>query len=91
MMERQVSMDDESTALYEIRLQGASAATLREQFPTATVLATRTETVLLRQVEQPGELDELIAELFSVGLVLTEVQELPLRRSSTTPEDQEGT
>lgn len=65
---------DEPTAVYEIRLQGTLAESLRRQFPTAEVLTTRTETVLYRQVERPAELDALIARLLSLGLVLTEVQ-----------------
>lgn len=85
-------MDDELTAVYEIRLQGASAAKLRRQFPTARVMTTRAETVLFREVERPAELDDLIAQLLALGLVLTEVQQVAQpSASAATPEEQEGT
>jgi len=80
MTERQVSSDhdDEPMAIYEIRLQGAAPAPLRRQFPSATVFTRRTETVLFHRVDEPAQLDELIEQLLSMGLVLTEVHELPL-------------
>ncbi len=78
MTERLVSKDDEPTAAYEIRLRGAAPESLRRQFPTAAVLTARTETVLFRRVEEPEELDALIAQLLSLGLVLTEVHEMQL-------------
>ena len=85
-------LDSEESAVYEIRLQGTSAATLRRQFPTATVLTTPTETVLFRQVEDPSELDALIARLMSMGLVLTEVHEVSLSNGpGPAREDQGGT
>jgi hypothetical protein len=62
--------------VYEVRLRGTSPEPLRRQFPSATVTTTRTETVLLREVEKPGELDVLIDRLLSMGLVLTEVHRL---------------
>jgi hypothetical protein len=76
--------EDEPTAVYEIRLQATSPEPLRRQFPTATVITTRTETVLFRRVEKPAELDALIAEVLSMGLVLTEVHELVSPSSSST-------
>jgi hypothetical protein len=82
MTKRQVSSDDEPTAIYEIRFQGASPEPLRRQFPTATVFTTRTETVLFRRVDEPAELDALIEHLLSMGLVLTTVHELRLPHSS---------
>jgi hypothetical protein len=78
MAELSRSTDEEETAVYEIRLQGAPPEPLRRQFPTATVITTRTETVLFRRVEEPADLDLLIEELLSMGLVLTEVHELLL-------------
>jgi hypothetical protein len=83
MTERPVSEHDEPKAVYEIRLQGAPPDSLRRQFPTAAVLTTRTETVLFRQVEEPAELDVLIAHLLSLGLVLTEVHEIQLGSPTT--------
>ena len=83
MVEGQEWADREPTALYEIRLQGASPEPLQREFPTATVSTTRTETVLFRRVEKPAELDELIDQLLSRGVVLTEVHEVrsPLVRT----------
>jgi hypothetical protein len=78
MTDALASTGDEPTAVYEIRLRGGSAEPLRRRFPSATVLTTRTETVLFRRVEEPSELDELIENLLSMGLVLTEVHELLL-------------
>ena len=78
MTKRQVSEYDEPTAVYEIRLQGAPSQSLRRRFPTAAVLTTRTETVLFRRVEDPVELDALIAHLLSLGLVINEVHEMQL-------------
>ncbi len=87
MMEGQ-SRPDEPTATYEIRLRGTSAEPLHKQFPAATVFTTRTETVLFRSVEQPAELDALIEQLLSLGLVLTEVHELRLPQTSVVESDQ---
>src|SRR4051794_37840583 len=70
------SPDPEPVATYEIRLRGTHVAQLKEQFPSAALLTTRTETVLFRSVEGPEELDALVAELLSMGLVLTEIREL---------------
>jgi hypothetical protein len=78
MTDAEVSVDEEPTAVYEIRLRGVAPEPLRERFPTATVITTRTETVLFRQVEEPAELDDLIEKLVAMGLVLTEVHELLL-------------
>jgi hypothetical protein len=69
---------DEPTAVYEIRLRGAHADSIRRQFPNASVVSTRTETILIRRVEDPAELDELLEHLLSLGAVLTEVHEVPL-------------
>jgi hypothetical protein len=75
MTEHLVSSDAEAIAVYEIRLRGTAPEPLKRQFPTATITTTRPETVLLRQVETPAELDELIEQLLSMGLVLTEVHQ----------------
>lgn len=60
-------------AVYEIRVRGTLATCMRRQFPDAAVVTTRTETVLYRHVERPAELDALVAQLLSLGLVLTQV------------------
>jgi hypothetical protein len=83
MAEREVSADLEPTALYEIRLQRTPPEPLRREFPTATVYTTRTETVLFRRVEEPAELDELIDQILSRGVVLTEVHEVRPPSTST--------
>jgi hypothetical protein len=82
MTEREVSAGREPTAVYEIRLDRTPPEPLRQEFPTATVYTTRTETVLFRRVEEPTELDELIDQLLSRGLVLTEVREVTAPDSS---------
>ena len=66
---------DEPAAVYEVRLEGLPESGLRRQFPTASVTTTRTETVLYTHVERPAELDALLAQLLSLGLVLTEVRQ----------------
>jgi hypothetical protein len=92
MTERKVSTDPEPKALYEIRLRGTTPGPLRREFPTATVSTTRTETVLFRRVEKPAELDELIDQLLSRGVVLTEVHEVrpqlaPIREGGMLDDD----
>ena len=84
MGEGKESADREPTALYEIRLRGTPPEPLRREFPTATVSTTRTETVLFWRVEKPAELDELIDQLLSRGVVLTEVHEVRPRLASTS-------
>lgn len=81
------AVEGEPTAVYEIRLRAASPEPLRREFPTATVITTRTETVLFRRVEEPAELDALIADLLSMGLVLTEVHEFKLPPAAATEGD----
>jgi hypothetical protein len=69
--------EEESPATYEIRLQGTPSVPLHERFPSATVFTTPTETVLFRQVEESAELDNLLEQLLSLGLTLTEVHQVP--------------
>jgi hypothetical protein len=73
---------EEPTALYEIRLQGAHVEPLRRQFPSATVFRTKAETVLFRPAAEPADLDALIDELLSMGLVLTEIHQLRVPQSA---------
>ena len=84
MTERKVPADPEPTACYEIRLQGTPAEPLRREFPTATISTTRTETILFQRVEKPADLDELIDQLLSRGVVLTEVHEVRPPLASTS-------
>ncbi len=90
MTEPRLSKDDEPTAAYEIRLRGAAPESLRRQFPTAAVTTTCTETVLFRRVEEPAELDALIAHLLSLGLVLTEVHEMQLASTAAVDAETPG-
>jgi hypothetical protein len=76
MAEWEVAAALEPKVLYEIRIQGTNPEPLRRAFPAATVYTTPTETVLFRQVEEPAELDELIDQLLSRGVVLTEVHQV---------------
>ena len=75
MVNRQPSTDNVS-ATYEIRLQGTPPQELRRRFPTMKVCTGPPETLLFRCVEEPAKLDELLEELHSMGLVLTEVHRL---------------
>ena len=84
MAEWETSADPEPTAVYEIRLKGIHPEPLRRAFPTATVYTTPTETVLFRRVEEPAELDELIDQLLSRGVVLTEVHQVNQAGTSTS-------
>jgi len=68
---------EESPATYEIRLQGTPTEPLQQRFPSATVITNLTETVLYRRVEESSELDWLLEQLLSMGLVLTEVHQVP--------------
>jgi hypothetical protein len=74
--------EEESPATYEIRLQGTPPEPLQRRFPSATVFTTPTETVLYRRVEESAELDDLLEQLLSLGLVLTEVHQVPLPLTS---------
>ena len=85
MVNRQPSTENVS-ATYEIRLQGTPPQTLRRRFPTMKVCTGPPETVLFRRVEEAAKLDELLEQLLSMGLVLTEVHELPLT-STPGPSD----
>ena len=64
--------DDQGT--YEIRIQGEIPAAVLERYPTLDVHLTGTETVLLRDLADPTDLDRLLAQLQSLGLVLCELR-----------------
>ena len=70
-------MPDERGATYEIRLAGAPPESLRRRFPSMRVRATRAQTVLFRRFARPGDLDELLENLRSLGLALTEIHQAP--------------
>ena len=79
---------EESAATYEIRLQGTPTEPLQQRFPSATVVTTLTETVLYRRIEESSELDWLLEQLLSMGLVLTEVHQVPLPGGATSEGDE---
>jgi hypothetical protein len=62
---------------YEIRLRGTTSASLRQRYPSVAVRTTPAETALVRRDGGPEELNELLEELLSVGLVLTAVHQDP--------------
>jgi hypothetical protein len=64
-------------ATYEIRLRGIPPESLRKLYPSMAVRTTPAQTVLFRQVEGVSELDELLEELRSVGLALSELHMEP--------------
>jgi len=64
-------------ATYEIRLRGIPPESLRKLYPSMAVRTTPAQTVLFRQVEGAGELDELLEQLRSVGLALSELHMEP--------------
>jgi len=66
-----------SAPMYEIRLYGTPPESLRERYPSMAVRTTPAQTVLFRQVEGAGELDELLEQLRSVGLALSELHMEP--------------
>ena len=66
-----------SVATYEIRLRGIPPESLRKRYPSMAVHTPPAQTVLFRQVEGTGELDELLEELRSVGLALSELHMEP--------------
>lgn len=72
-------MDDDSTAVYEVRLQGTNSVNLQAHFPNAKVQAARPETVLRLQANRPDELDSLLMRLLSMGIVLNDVHEVTAR------------
>jgi len=92
-MENRHPPADSSSATYEIRLQGTLPKALQMRLPPATICSTRAETVLFRHIENAAELDSLLDQLMSMGLVLTEIHEVPLADApaSTTRVRGQGT
>jgi hypothetical protein len=72
-MVRQRSREDDSPATYEIGLLGSVPESLRRRHPPMDVRTTPAQTLLVRHVGRPEELDELLEQLSSMGLVLTEI------------------
>jgi hypothetical protein len=65
------------SATYEIRLRGEIPVAMREEFPAMTIYHRPAETVLYRDVTDLAELDVLLEQLQSMGLVLSEIREVP--------------
>ncbi|MDN5761972.1 MAG: hypothetical protein L0H41_06615 [Microlunatus sp.] len=77
--------------IYEIRVRGEIPDLLRVRHPLIETVTCRTETVLYRDVSDPAELDLLLEQVQSWGLVLCSLRASPLPadllappRSSTT-------
>ena len=68
-------MPSDDVATYEIRFRGEIPLSMRERLSTAKIHRTPTETVLYREVTDVAELDLLLDQLQSMGLVLSELQE----------------
>ncbi len=66
-----------SVPMYEIRLYGTPPESLRERYPSMAVRTTPAQTVLFRHVEGVNELDELLEQIRSVGLNLSELHMEP--------------
>ncbi len=80
---------DAASATYEIQLRGSPPQELRQRFPSMKVFTRRAETLLFRRVENPAELDELLEQLLSMGMVLSEVHALPLTATPRTVLDKQ--
>ncbi len=76
-------LPDRRPAVYEIRLglparlRGEIPPGLRERFPTLRIHRSRVETVLSRDVADLAELDVLLEQLQSLGVVLLEIRGSP--------------
>jgi hypothetical protein len=72
-MVRRRNREDDPHATYEIGLFGPVPESLRRRHPPMDVRTTPAQTLLVRNVGRPEELDELLEQLNSIGLVLTEI------------------
>ena len=76
-------MDDRADAetvpdvVYDVVLAGRPSESLRSRYPAMTVQATRAQTALRRQAGGPGQLDDLLEKLCSLGLQLLDVHRVP--------------
>ena len=64
----------DDVATYELRIRGELPPSLRERLSASMVHQGETETVLYRDVTDLAELDLLLDQLQSLGLVLSELQ-----------------
>lgn len=72
----------DEVATYEIRVRGEIPVGMRERLSSVRIHHSPTETVLFREVTDVAELDLLLERLQSLGLVLSELQELPIHGAS---------
>ena len=63
------------SATYEIRIRGDIPPELQQQIPGRMVGSSPTETVLYRDVRDLAELDLLLEQLQSMGLLLCELRQ----------------
>ena len=70
-------LPDRPPPIYEIRLRGEMPPALRDQFPTLRIHRCRVETVLSRDVTDLAELDVLLEQLQSLGVVISEIRGAP--------------
>jgi hypothetical protein len=78
--------------LYAIQLERRPPASLRSRFPSMKVRLAGAQTVLRREVSDPVQLDALLQDLRSVGLVLTDAHRLtspPHERGVEAPADRQ--
>ena len=76
-------MPRDDVATYEIRFRGDIPLSMRERLSTV-IHHSPTETVLYREVTDVAELDLLLDQLQSMGLVLSELQESPAHLSGAS-------
>ena len=71
--------DSHSTGaqVYDVVLGSRPPDSLRSRFPAMSVHRIQTHTALRRRVGGPGQLDDLLEKLWSLGLPLLEVHQLP--------------
>jgi hypothetical protein len=66
----------EQGVLYDIHLGRLPPESLRSQYPSMTVHTTGAQTVLRVRVEGLGQIEEFLHQLWSVGLILTDVHRI---------------
>lgn len=82
----------ESTAadeiVYDIQLRARPPASLQESFPRVRVETVPAQTALRGRVSEPGQLDDLLDKVRSVGLVLADVHRLSSTRQPGRPDSE---
>jgi hypothetical protein len=83
-------MPRDDVATYEIRFRGEIPPSMRARLSRVTIHHSSTETVLHREVTDVAELDLLLDQLQSMGVVLSELQESPAHLSGASLGRREG-